>query len=205
VSRALGRALLLAVLAALGGCATEPDRPEPALDAVPRPEWRVGDRWVFQRTALGGATAVVTHEVVSATAAGYTVRFRGLAGDAGRQWTRDLALAAETGSDGVVGRYEPPARIFSWPLALGQEWSQEFAYTDGRRDGQYANTWRVGAGVEAVDVIAGRFYTVRVERWAGEQRLETYWYNARVRYWVRLEDYLRGYVEELVEAAGWRS
>ncbi len=50
-----------------------------------------------------------------------------------------------------------------------------------------------------------KFYALRVERWSGTQRLEVYWYNARVRYWVRLEDYLRGYVEELVEFRPWGS
>ena len=51
--------------------------------------------------------------------------------------------------------------------------------------------------------MAGRFYTLRVERWSGAQRLETYWYSPRIRFWVRLEDYLRGYVEELVEYKSW--
>jgi hypothetical protein len=172
---------------------------------VPRPEWRVGDRWVFRRTALGGASVVVAHEVVGATADGYTVRLRGVAGDVTRAWTRDLELLTETSSDGTVARYAPPARLFAWPLVPGEAWTQEFAFTDGRRDGRYANTWRVGARVEPVDVIAGRFYTLRLERWGGAQRIETYWYNARVRYWVRLEDYVRGYVEELVESASWGS
>jgi hypothetical protein len=42
-----------------------------------------------------------------------------------------------------------------------------------------------------------------VERSSGTQRLETYWYSPRIRYWVRLEDYARGYVEELVEYKSW--
>ena len=75
--------------------------------------------------------------------------------------------------------------------------------TDGRNDGRYANTWKVGETIEPIDTVAGRFYTLRVERWSGAQRLETYWYSPRIRFWVRLEDYLRGYVEELVEYKSW--
>ena len=94
---------------------------------------------------------------------------------------------------GSTARYEPPAAYFAWPISPAKTWDQEFQYTDGRSDGRYANTWKVGAGVEPIDTVAGRFYTLRVERWGGPRRLETYWYNPRVRYWVRLEDYLRGY------------
>jgi hypothetical protein len=31
----------------------------------------------------------------------------------------------------------------------------------------------------------------------------SYWYSPRIRYFVRLEDYLGGYVEELVEYKSW--
>lgn len=200
------RGLAVALLALLAAaCATGPGGREASLEALPAPEWRVGDRWVFRRSTLGGATLVVTHQVVRATAGGYTVRVLGLGDAVGRQWTRALALAEETAGDGTTVRYEPPLPLFTWPLAPGQTWSREFGYVDGRHDGRYLNSWRVGAAVEPVDVVAGRFYTVRIERWAGPDRLETYWYNARVRYWVRLEDYRRGYVEELVESSAWGS
>ena len=64
-------------------------------DRPTRPEWRVGDRWFFQRTALSGVTAVVAHQVVAATPHGYTVRVLGLGAETTRQWTLDLHLAQE--------------------------------------------------------------------------------------------------------------
>ena len=70
-------------------------------------------------------------------------------------------------ADGTRVRYDPPALFFSWPFKPGDTWAQEFQYTDGRNDGRYANTWKVGAGVEPIDTVAGRFYTLRVERWGG--------------------------------------
>jgi hypothetical protein len=204
----LALAGLLATAVLLGaGCATEREREKQAQDqtAIPRPEWRVGDRWAFERTALSGATSVVTRQVVSATSEGYTVRVVGMPSEATRQWTLDFHLARETLGEGTIVRYDPPASYFTWPLKPGATWSQTFQYTDGRNDGHYTNTWAVAETIEPIDTVAGRFYSLRVERRSGTQRLESYWYNPRVRYFVRLEDYLRGYVEQLVEFRSWGS
>jgi hypothetical protein len=194
---ALGAALLAA------GCAADMAKQAAEQEVVPRPEWRVGDRWVFKRTGLTGTPIIVTHQVVGATTAGYTLRVVGLPAAETREWTPEIHLVGETRGDGTTVRYAPPASYFTWPLKPAATWDQEFQYRDGRNDGRYANTWKVGEGIEAVDTVAGRFYVLRVERWSGTQRLETYWYTPRVRYWVRLEDYLRGYVEELVEFRSW--
>jgi hypothetical protein len=200
--RRLGMWLLAGVVVA-AGCAAETAKKPEEEPVVSRPEWRVGDRWAFNRTSLAGASAVVTRQVVAATAEGYTLRVLGATSEATRLWTRDFHLAQETFGGGVSARYEPPAAFFTWPLKPAATWSQEFQYTDGRNDGRYANTWKVGETIEPIDTVAGRFYTLRVERWSGAQRLETYWYSPRIRFWVRLEDYLRGYVEELVEYKSW--
>jgi len=57
-----------------------------------------------------------------------------------------------------------------------------------------------GLGGERVHTLAGSFYAVRIERWGSRgERVDTYWYSPRVRYWVRLESYANGYAEELVE------
>jgi hypothetical protein len=192
---ALGAALLGA------GCATGNQSEEQ--EGIPRPEWRVGDRWVFKRTTLAGASTVVAHQVVAATMEGYTVRVVGLAAETARQWTPELHLVREEVGAAAVARYEPPVSYFTWPLKPKATWTQEFQLSDGRNDGRYANTWKVSDTIDPVDTVAGRFYTLRVERSSGTQRLETYWYTPRLRYWVRLEDYLRGYVEELVEFKSW--
>jgi hypothetical protein len=201
-----GGVALLGLLALAGtGCAvTDKDEQTKEQESVPRPEWRLGDRWVFQRTLVSGASIVVTHQVVAARE-GYTLRVLGAAGDVTRQWTPELHLIAETlGGDASV-HFDPAVMYFAWPMGPGKTWTQEFQYTDGRNDGRYANTWKISPTVVPVDTVAGRFYALRIERASGPQRLETYWYSPRVRYWVRLEDYLRGYVEELVEYRPWGS
>jgi hypothetical protein len=204
----LSRAMLLAaaVLTAAGCALDMPKKAaETEAEAVPRPEWRVGDRWVFKRTTLTGASVVVTHQIMAATVEGYTVEVLGLAAPVIRQWTSDVHLVLEKLGDGPTVRYELPASYFAWPIKPGGTWTQEFQYTDGRNDDRYITTWKIGETVEPIDTVAGRFYTLRVERRSGTQRLETSWYTLRVRYWIRREDYLRGYVEELVEFRSWGS
>ena len=197
--------VLLLAAALLGGCPLDMHKTaaERDAEAIPRPEWRVGDRWSFKRTTLNGTSGVVTHQVIAATMDGYTVKVLGLGGEVTRQWTTEFHLVQETFADGTTARYEPPAQFFTWPLKLGTTWNQDFQYTDGRNDGRYSNTWKVAEGIEAIDTVAGRFYVLRIERWSGTRRLVSYWYSPRIRYFVRLEDYLGGYVEELVEYKSW--
>lgn len=198
------RVALLGLMALAGvGCATENEKLKQEQDAVPRPDWRLGDRWLVQRSTLSGAPVILTHQVVSATTEGYTVRVLGLASEVTRQWTRDFHLMQEAIGNGPVTRYQPPVSYFMWPLKPGDTWTQEFLYTDGRNDGRYTNSWKVGTTIEPIDTVAGRFYTLRVERSSEAQRLEAYWYSPRARYFVRHEDYLRGFVEELVEIRSW--
>jgi hypothetical protein len=201
----LGILLFLFTAVLLGGCPLDIHKTaaEKESDAVPQPEWRVGDRWSFKRTILTGASGVVTHQVIAATMDSYTVKVLGLGGDVTRQWTTEFHLAQETFADGTTVRYQPPASFFTWPLRPGATWNQDFQYTDGRNDGRYSNTWKVAEGIEAIDTVAGRFYVLRIERWSGTRRLEAYWYSPRIHYFVRLEDYLGGYVEELVEYKSW--
>jgi hypothetical protein len=160
----------------------------------------VGDRWVFQRSFASGQTAVVTHQVAEVDGGGYTVRIGGLGADVAWRWTPELHLSRIVRGGEVVSRFEPPAMYFLWPLGLAKEWSQEFDYRDGRRDGRYANHWRVGPQIERVHTLAGSFYALRIERRGGQgEPVDTYWYTPRARYWVKAESYASGYVDELVE------
>jgi hypothetical protein len=169
-------------------------------DEVPRPEWRMGDRWVYQRTTPTGAISVVTYLVTGATADGYTVRLGGLKPEVRETWTRDLHLKDQRIEGRGTAEFVPPARFFSWPLRLAQTWSQSFRFQDGRQDGDYANIWQVGALVNQITVPAGTYYTIRIERrGSGGEALDMYWYSPKVRHWVKRESYGGGYVDELVE------
>ena len=132
-------------------------------DQVARPEWRVGDRWVFRRTTVGGTTSVVTYQVTAATADGYTLRLGGLVPEVTETWTPELHLRAQQIAGRAAALFEPAAMFFAWPLRLGKTWSQTFTFRDGGQAGQYVNEWRVGPVVESLLVLAGSFYVVRIE------------------------------------------
>jgi hypothetical protein len=143
---------------------------------------------------------MVTHEVTEARADGYAMRVSSSSQDVTRHWTPALEVAGHTAQGRPLNHFEPAARYFDWPLALGKAWSQAFEYRDGRTDGRYENRWRVAKEPATVEVAAGWFITLKIERLGGDgQRLEAYWYAPAVRYWVRLQDDLGRYSEELVE------
>ena len=136
---------LLAFLTLVAGCAPTPPPKPPEAD-LQRPEWKVGDQWVFRRTptsTLGGVTSLATHDVIEATAEGYTMRITRLNDEFTRYWTRDLHLSRQESRGRLLNRFEPAARYFDWPLVPGKSWSQEFEYHDGTSDGRYRNTWQV--------------------------------------------------------------
>lgn len=187
-------------LAALAAACASSGPPPPPPEVFAPPTWRVGDRWVFQRTATGIPVVIVTHEVVEATAEGYAMRITRLNQELTRRWTAELGVVAHEIGGRELNRFEPAARYFDWPLAFGKTWSQSFEYRDGRSDGRYENRWRIAKEPSQVDVLAGRFITLKIERLGGDgSRLEAYWYAPAVRYWVRLEDDQNRYVEELFE------
>jgi hypothetical protein len=194
------RLLVLLGLGALLGACLKPGIPAPPPEALVTPVWRVGDRWVFHRTVAGAPVVVVTHEVIEATPEGYVVRITRLNQELIRRWTAELGVAGHDLGGRPLNRFEPAARYFDWPLALGKVWSQSFEYRDGRSDGRYENHWRIGKEPAQVDVPDGRYITLKIERLGGDgRRLEAYWYSPLVRYWVRLEDDQNRYVEQLFE------
>src|SRR5439155_6984023 len=155
--------LVLALALGLGACG-KPAALEGVAegDQVARPEWRVGDRWVFRRTTVGGTTSVVTYQGTAATADGYTLRLGGLVPEMTETWTPELHLRAQQVAGRAATLFEPAAMFFAWPLRLGKTWSQTFAFRDGDQVGQYVNEWRVGPVVEWPMVPAGSFYAVRI-------------------------------------------
>lgn len=192
------RLYLLVLALAAAGCTGWPDPPPREL--LGRPEWRVGDRWMFRRTPVLGASVMVLHEVVEATPEGYVMRMTRLNTEITRYWTRDFHLQRQTSGGRPLNRFEPPAMYFTWPLHLGKSWTQEFDYQDGRGEGRYTNRWRIEEHAERIDVLAGMFLAVRIDRLGGEgERLDSYWYVPQARYWVRFVDHLSGVSEELVE------
>jgi hypothetical protein len=192
------RGVLVGLALAAVGCASSRKGPPAAL--LGRPEWRLGDRWLFRRTPASGPSMMVTHEVIETTADRYTMRITWLNSELTRHWTRDLHLAEHTQRGRPVNRFDPPAMYFSWPLAFGKAWTQEFDYRDSQAEGHYTNSWQVAKEPDLVDLVSGAVAALRIERrGGGGELLDAYWYVPQIRYWVRFTDHVSRFSEDLVE------
>lgn len=199
-------ALVAFAFLATAGCSLEPDQHElaravgpgvteadavPGADAVQRPVWRLGDRFVFRR----GAGRIAT-EVVGADASGYRLRDLG----AGIELLYDLDLA-ELGQDMPK---EPRYRVTMapgdprehWPLWSGKRWKAEVALiAPGEAPRRIALHYECDAR-ETIRVPAGTFECFRIWRRSGaagsERGAETvsvHWYAPAVGHFVkRLEN-----------------
>ena len=184
---------LLAIAAALAGCATA--NVTPLTGPVPAPEPRVGDAWNytvldgfrgFERGAASFAITAVQGETFTAEveeASGpvsrpLTLRLRpradgapaaDQAADDGRAVTRTFAR----GWNPINGRtpagdevtYDPPLPLFVFPLEDGRRWSQTVTATDTRSGARFPVfvQGRV-LGRETVTTPAGTFDAIRIQR-----------------------------------------
>lgn len=172
---------------------------EAGADAVTRPEWAVGDRFVFSR-----GPAKIATEVVAADATGY--RLRDVQAGVELLYDRDLA---ELGQDTPK---EPRYRITMapgdprehWPLWSGKRWEAELALlAPGEGPRRILVRYECDAK-ETITVPAGTFECYRIWRRSGPVRGErgnetvaVHWYSPKVGHFVkRLEN---GVLLELAE------
>jgi hypothetical protein len=147
------------------------------------PEWRVGDRWRHAWTA-GTETGVKASEVLSVREIGgvrfYVLRVDGV----DRYYTLDLHWAANVMESRVAARAQPPQPWFMWPLEVGRRWEYRGTYEDQERKNQLSEVYRV-LGVERVEVPAGTFRALKLERQGATGDSDEYWYAPEVRWYVK--------------------
>jgi hypothetical protein len=147
------------------------------------PEWKAGDRWVFQWTS-GAESGTKTVEIADVRDVNgvpyYVVRL----GDMDHYYTRELHWAAAIRESKVEARIVPPQPWFAWPLEVGRRWSHQGSFED--RNGRVAYNDRFAVvAQETVEVPAGRFDTLKVVRETDRRDSDEYWYAAPVRWHVR--------------------
>jgi hypothetical protein len=108
----------------IAACAAFP--PEPVVltdqsEVAERPEWEVGDRWVF-RWKLGFGEGRSTVIVEDAAPGGYTLLTveQGLR----RYFTPDLEYIAAVEDDVITTQHVPPLPLVKFPLTAGLKWQQ---------------------------------------------------------------------------------
>ncbi len=177
----LAPALLLCGLL-VGGCAGIGSG-EGSTRALTPPQWQVGDYWQYAWTA-GKEKGKRTSEVMGihqvAEGRYYVLRV----GKVESYYTPDLHWAGSALDSRVIARSVPPHPWLVWPLEPGRRWDYEGTYEDKERSRVVKQTYTV-RGFETVEVPAGTFRTIHVERVAGKDNQDDYWYAPEVHWYVK--------------------
>lgn len=147
------------------------------------PEWRPGDRWVYEWTS-GSEKGAKTVEVIEIREVKgvhyYVVRLS----DVDHYYTRELHWAAVVRNSTVEARMVPPHPWFVWPLTVGRRWVHRGTWEDRGATRSVNDTFTVVAA-EAVDVPAGTFQAMKLARESSVQGSDEYWYVSSVRSYAR--------------------
>lgn len=170
---------------------------------VPAPRWRAGDAWTYKRTDLYTKldAGTLTREVVASGSEGVRIVTRLADGR-----VLDDAAFSEPGvetsgtltEDGpITGRFNPPLRVYDFPLVSGKGWRQAITRTDSGGFRNYMTGAMRVEGWEEVRV-GGRDYRAIILRrsynlgpkdpFHGESyRHEIEWYAPELRGTARLQ------------------
>ena len=154
-------------VAVLAGCAGVGGRAGPSVAA---PDYRVGDRWVYQFESgyLAKTTWNETHEITSIGPGGITVRITGkgpgIDSERIEQWPAPGIVLVGAVYENETVRFDPPLLRYKYPLAAGEAWNQRIRDLD-KPPGPYGpivRHVRVG-GYETVTTPAGTFDAIRLQ------------------------------------------
>lgn len=163
--------------------ATAPAPPPPIVRANARPEWRPGDRWVYDWTS-GTNTGTKTVEVLEIREVNkiryYVVRV----GDSEQYFTLDFRWSGISRDLRIEARMIPPQPWFIWPLEVGSRWVHRGVYEGLEKNRKVSDTFAVVAA-ETVEVPAGRFPALKVVREGSSRDSDQYWFAPEVRWYVR--------------------
>ncbi len=151
------------------------------LDAPP--EWRPGDRWVYDWTS-GTRTGTKTVEVLEIKEINEVRYYVVRVGDSEQFYTLDFRWSGIVRDSRVEARMIPPQPWFTWPLEVGSRWVHRGVYEGLDESKHYNETFAVVAA-ETVEVPAGRFPTLKVVREASSRDSDQYWFAPEVRWYVR--------------------
>jgi len=201
----LSRAVLGLALG-LAGCAA----PQPAPTSAPPaaapvtsasfPEWRPGDRWVYDWKS-GPDTGTKTVEMVEVKEVNQVRYYVTRIGALDHYFTLDLRWAAAVQISKVVSRMVPPQPWFAWPLEVGRRWAHEGTFEEGTTKRADSERFTVVA-LETIEVPAGRLDAFKVVREAANGDGDEYWYAPKARFYARwlgrrgpvqFEEHLREY------------
>src|SRR5438034_1323572 len=122
-----------------------------AMSEATVPEWRVGDRWVYEWTS-GQDRGTRTLEVRESTAVNGVEYYVVEIGPASQQYyTKNLHFAAAVQASRVLARMVPPQPWFVWPLKAAAQWSYQGVYEERGSSKRQSDAFGV-VGIELVTV-----------------------------------------------------
>ena len=175
--------------------------PPNTLIAMQKPNWTVGDQWVYAEKSPEARRTVV-REVVREDV------FQGLPSYVVKRdneenfYTKEtLGLIATMEEGKLTLRRDKSAQTFSWPLAVGKEWRN--AYTEENLKNKSKDTIdlsMVVGTIEEITVPAGTFQAARIEVYdpkSGRLVFER-WYSPQAKYYIKTRAYVtkEGLVEQ---------
>jgi hypothetical protein len=158
-----------------------------------RPELRVGDSWLFERTERGsGAKSEVTRKVLAVGAEELTIASTEGATATEQKWTPELNYVSGDGKR----VWRPSSQSTSFPLSVGRQWKVDAKGINAAgREITLEGACKV-TGLEKVTVKAGAFDAFKVEcdmefyvygsGTRGTSRY-VYWYSPTAKFPVRSE------------------
>ncbi len=165
---------------------------------VPKPEVKVGDRWIYHHWDQLAQNLVKTYELRVTFADRnviHTVVTRQDQRETDAMWTSEWNATQFVLSEGVV---DPHTGFFKFPLQVGDRYKASFEVALPQRGShrfRREQTVKV-VGWEEVVVPAGKFRALRLEAEGSSQRLDTggrsrgrarntFWYAPEAKRWVK--------------------
>lgn len=166
---------------------TRPSPPPVPLAVAPvvpsSPEWRPGDRWLYDWKA-GADSGSKTVEVIELKEINRVRYYVTRIGELDHYFTMGMEYAASTVSGKVRARMVPPQPWFTWPLEVGRRWTYQGFFEDQEGRKPSTDSFAVVAA-ELVEVPAGRFSTLKVVREGTSRDSDEYWYASEVHFYVK--------------------
>jgi len=157
--------------------------PPPIVRVNAPPEWRPGDRWVYDWTS-GTNTGTKTVEVVEIKEINKVRYYVVRVGDSEQYYTLNFRWSGIVRDSRVEARMIPPQPWFTWPLEVGSRWVHRGVYEGVDEQKRVTETFAVVAA-ETVEVPAGRFPALKVVREGSGRDSDQYWFAPEVRWYVR--------------------
>lgn len=158
-----------------------------------KPNWTVGDQWVYEEKSLE-ERKIVVREVVREDA------FQGIPSYVVKRdneesfYTKEtLGLIATMEEGKLTLRRDRSAQIFSWPLAVGKEWRNAYAEENLKNKSKDTiDLSMVVSTIEEITVPAGTFQAARIETYdpkSGRLLFER-WYSPQAKYSIKTRAYV---------------